>query len=181
MSATRQEKMRVYAARYRERNRVELREREARRREQNREALREYNREWARRKRAEDPGHFRRYYSAYHRQRRAKPDKIFLLFVGKAEKRAAEHGWDFDLRAHRDKLTARIALWRCELSGIPLASAEGKKRFDSISIDRIDAAKGYTYANVRIIAWGLNAAFSDWGEDETYRLMRRWMDRRELI
>lgn len=103
------------------------------------------------------------------------------MFIGKAKKRAEEKGWDFDLFDHFDEIVERIAKWKCELSGIDLESTEGKKSINSISIDRIDSTEGYIYSNIRIIAWGLNAAFSDWGEDATLRLMRRYIDRIELI
>lgn len=150
-------------------------------REANRELIRERQREFKRRRRAEDPDYFQNYYREYHLARRKDPRAIALMFIGKAQKRALEKGWDFDLFDHFEDLVERIARWRCELSGVALVSNPGKKAINSVSIDRIDASGGYTIGNIRIIAWGLNAAFSDWGEVDTLRLIRRWLDRIELI
>ena len=33
------------------------------------------------------------------------------------------------------------------------------------SLDRKDSAKGYTMDNARVVAWGLNCALNDFGED----------------
>lgn len=150
-------------------------------REANRELIRERQREFKRRRRAEDPEYFQRYYQEYHLERRKDPRAIALMFIGKAQKRANEKGWDFDLFDHFDEIVARIGRWKCEMTGIQLVSNPGKKKANSISIDRIDASEGYVYSNIRIIAWGLNAAFSDWGEVATLKLMKRLIDRMELI
>lgn len=177
----RKAKQREYSRLWRERNPEKLAESGKRHREKNADRIKEQQRDHKRRKRAENPEFFKNYHQQYHRKRRQDHKAIALMFVGNAQRRSVEKGLDFDLFEHFDEIVERMSKWRCEMSGVRLESNVGKKAINSISIDRIDAARGYTYDNIRIIAWGLNAAFSDWGQDETIRLVKRMIDRLELI
>lgn len=150
-------------------------------REKNRERLREYQRKWKAEARAAEPEKFKDYHAKYHRNRRTDPRAITMMLVNAASKRAIKRGLDFDLDLHTGSLESRISRWRCELSGVTLKAGIGAKQINSVSIDRIDASLGYRYENIRIVAWGLNAAFSDWGEGATIKLMRRYLDRIDLI
>ena len=73
----------------------------------------------------------------------------------------------------------------CEVTGIALSfdRPDPSKRAAPFqpSIDRIDSSKGYTFDNIRIIAFCLNAAFGAWGECEAIKIMRRYLDRLEIV
>lgn len=45
------------------------------------------------------------------------------------------------------------------------------------SLDRIDARKGYTTDNVRLVAWVVNHALGDWGEEVFAKIARAYVDR----
>lgn len=83
-----------------------------------------------------------------------------------AKGRAARAGRPFDLDAHIDDLRERLSKGVCELTGLPfnLDNEEGFA-WDSPSLDRVDSTGGYTYGNVRMILYGMNAALGSWGED----------------
>ncbi len=98
------------------------------------------------------------------------------------KKRAIERGLAFDLDQHVKAFAARVIPMRCELSGVALVhGGEGRHKPNSISVDRIDSSKGYTFDNIRIIAFCLNAAFGAWGEREAIKIMRRYLDRLEIV
>ena len=71
----------------------------------------------------------------------------------------------FDLDRHVLELKERLALGKCELTGITLDIA-GRKQWNSPSIDRINPSRGYTYDNVRIVCYGVNCALGTWREDK---------------
>lgn len=179
--STRTEKQREYSRAYRARNPEKVLENGRRHREKNLERVREQQRLHKQRKRQEDPEFYRNYHAEYHLKRKTDVRVITLAIIGKTQRRAFEKGWPFDLNEHFEELAERIGRWKCELSGVTLEVSTGGKKINSLSLDRIDSRKGYTIDNVRVIAWGLNAAFSDWGEAETAKLMRRYLDRLELI
>lgn len=72
----------------------------------------------------------------------------------------------YDLDIHFDELQKRLDKGVCEVTSIPF-NLDNDQGFawDSPSLDRIDATKGYTYDNTRIVIYALNAAFGSWGED----------------
>lgn len=97
-----------------------------------------------------------------------------------ARKRAAKFGWEFDLDDHIEELKARIAVMKCEMTGINLvtgvgAGSQGRRFYNSVSIDRIDASLGYTYQNVRIVCWMMNCAMGTWGEETLKKVMTQWL------
>lgn len=153
---------------------------EAEYREKNRDRLREYQRQWQANKRSQNPDYFRAYHKAYHENRKGDARIRAKQFVVSIKQRIKAQNLGFDLDEYLPEITERISRWRCELSGIRLDQGATKTAINSVSLDRIDSSKGYIYTNIRVVAWGLNAAFSHWGEEETAKLMRRWLDIRDL-
>lgn len=96
--------------------------------------------------------------------RQARRRKVHVNLLDKAKVRARQKGLSYDLDDHRAALEARATKGVCELTGIPFRFDE-EHRFYLPSLDRIDASMGYTYDNVRIILYGLNTAFGNWGAD----------------
>lgn len=91
-----------------------------------------------------------------------------LTIVHAARTRAKKMKGDrarYDLDDHLPTLRERFAAGVCELTGLPFElKAARVRRWNSPSIDRIDATKGYTHDNVRFVLWAMNASLSDWGE-----------------
>jgi len=104
--------------------------------------------------------------------------------VASAKVRAAKKGLPFDLYDHVEHLRL-LADRGCQLTGIPfdvsMKGGRGRRNPRSLSIDRIDGNKGYVRSNVRLILWGLNIAFNNWGEDEFEEIARAWLKRKEMI
>lgn len=101
-----------------------------------------------------------------------------MSLINAARSRAVKIGVPFDLDRHRDALGERLKAG-CEMTGLAFdLSNAGKAQWNSPSFDRIRPHLGYTYDNIRVICWGLNAAFSHWGEDQTAVLMQAWLNRR---
>lgn len=94
-----------------------------------------------------------------------------------AAHRARRQGLPFNLDQYRDLLWARWQRMRCELSGVELELSDGPPGPLTPSLDRRVPELGYVYHNVRVVAWGLNAAMGTWGEQPTLRLMRAWLQR----
>lgn len=106
-----------------------------------------------------------------YRNRRSSAELLAMSTKSRARKKGVQH----DLDQHIPELAARLAVGRCELTGIPF---DKKIRARMASIDRIDPTKGYVYDNIRIICFALNIAFNNWGEDEFEPLVRAWLARR---
>lgn len=80
--------------------------------------------------------------------------------------RAKRHGYDFTLTEHDWKSLVARASGRCELTGIVFSLAKTASAYRAPfapSVDRIDASKGYTPANVRFVCCSVNYALQDWG------------------
>lgn len=73
-------------------------------------------------------------------------------------------GLPFDLDQHLDFYNDVIVNQGCQMTGIPFVLDSGWC-WGSPSFDRIEAGGGYTHDNVRVILWGLNAAFGTWGPE----------------
>lgn len=96
----------------------------------------------------------------------------------RAKKHKGERG-RYDLEDHLPALRARFECRCCEMTGLPFDMAATKKRrWNSPSIDRIDASKGYVIGNVRFVLWALNAGFSDWGEKVFELCATAWLYKR---
>lgn len=96
------------------------------------------------------------------------------LLVTNARMRAKKRGLVFDLDGHVHDIQSRIDAGSCELTGYPF-NLSGGRTFDSPSIDRIDASKGYTHDNVRIVLHMVNAAMGDWGDGPLRQVMMHWL------
>lgn len=98
-----------------------------------------------------------------------------------ARKRAAKAGVGYDLHDHIPVLQRRWDRQKCELSGLPfdveMTGRVGAK-WNSPSIDRVKAGGGYVIGNVRLICYGLNALFGNWGEGQAEVLVRAWLERK---
>lgn len=78
------------------------------------------------------------------------------------------------------------AMWershgRCALTGIPFDEANAgrfARRPWVPSLDRIEAAKGYTPENTRLICCAMNFALNAWGETIFERVAREFIARR---
>lgn len=98
-----------------------------------------------------------------------------------AKRRADKKQLPFDLFDYREELRDRYDKLVCEVSGVQLVNGRGRRSALSPSFDREKPELGYVYGNVRIIAFGLNAAFGQWGEDQTAALMKAWLDKRNAV
>ena len=90
-----------------------------------------------------------------------------------ARTRAKRRGLSFDLFEHREKIRDRVRSGHCEMTGLPFNFSAGQT-FDSPSIDRINPDEGYTYSNIRIILYGMNAALGNWGEEKLAIMVQAW-------
>ncbi len=115
------------------------------------------------------------------RNERIRRETPHLRIVDSAKHRSADKGLPYDLDQYIDALRKRVEPMVCELSGLKMICETGAKTHPrSLSVDRIDSTRGYTYDNIRIICWCLNAAFNNWGDAETYRILYPWFKRLEL-
>lgn len=99
------------------------------------------------------------------------------LMVKRAKRRAAKSGVSFTL-TERDlkRLENRVSSGTCELTGIKF-NLDGFS-YRTPSLDRIDAARGYEYGNVRVILYGLNAAFGSWGSEVLLKMVMEYLGRK---
>jgi hypothetical protein len=100
-----------------------------------------------------------------------------LHILSRCKRRADGKGQAFDLT--EDWIESRLSLGTCELSGLKF-TPRGDNEARMASIDRRDATKGYTQDNCRVICWALNAAFNDWGEDESRLIWKEYLTRHPL-
>jgi len=123
------------------------------------------------------------HYGAMHRRIQnalCKRNRAAVIILN-MRRRSAKLGIPFDLDGHKDELQKRIEANTCEITGIPLCRGEGKREFNSMSIDRIVPAKGYVYSNIRVIAWAANSALGNWGEDSISAMICAWSDRLQAL
>lgn len=90
------------------------------------------------------------------------------LLIG-TKTRAKQKGLAFELD---DEWAAARWTGFCELTGLPFRSPEERtgsaNRNRSPSIDRRDAAVGYTKANCRFVLWAVNSLKRDGTDEEMY-------------
>lgn len=109
-------------------------------------------------------------------------DHPLVWRIRDAKRRAKAAGLPFDLEEKRDEAFCRIVNG-CEMTGLPFdlsVKGKGNRNAYSLSIDRIEADKGYVLSNCRFILWGLNVAFNNWGEAEFEAIARAWLERKSL-
>jgi len=82
-----------------------------------------------------------------------------------ARNRAKKKGLRFTLTRYRRAIERRLAAGKCELTGL---SFEFSKRWGprSPSIHKVRPERGYTYPNIKLVCFGLNAALGSWGMKE---------------
>lgn len=100
------------------------------------------------------------------------------LLVMEAGRRCKRKGVLFDLHRHLHEIETRIQKGYCELTGLPFDFYTRGMAWNSPSLDRIDPAGGYTYRNIRIVCFGMNAALGNWGEAVLQKMLRAWLRRR---
>lgn len=130
----------------------------------------------ARELRAKNPEIDRQY------QRRYRDKFVWRRIMQHARKRAAKFGWKFDLDRNLKEFKHRVSQMTCELTGVTLvtgagAGSQGKRLWNTASLDRIDPRKGYTIKNVRIVCWAVNCAMGTWGKDVLIDISRRLLER----
>lgn len=125
-------------------------------------------------------------YMAAQRQKRRDADKVYRqewmcrnrasYLVSECRRRCTKKGIPFNLDQHVQELEKRIAAGVCEVSGYPLNNTPSTGRtFNTPSLDMINPKGGYLYENVRIVAFAVNAALGDWGEQNFKQIMKMWM------
>lgn len=84
----------------------------------------------------------------------------------------------FDLHCHIPEIEERVQRGTCEMTGLPFDFHLKGNGWNSPSLDRIVPALGYTYANIRVICFGMNAALGSWGETVLDGMLDAWRARR---
>lgn len=87
--------------------------------------------------------------------------------LNQAKRRAAAHGWDFNL-TKQDIVIPDT----CPVLGIPLLRTDGRLNDSSPTIDRIDSTRGYTVDNIRVISWRANRLKSDATIEELQQILK---------
>lgn len=90
-----------------------------------------------------------------------------------ARKRARLKKWEFNLTSEWARKKLAHQEYRCALSGVEFSERKvggSWKRPWRPSLDRIDAKRGYTKDNVRIVCVAVNTLLHDWG-DEVFRVL----------
>ena len=103
-----------------------------------------------------------------------------------ARKRASKLGLKYDLDQHIPEMQRRIMAMKCEMTGVTLipgsgCGSQGKRYWNTVSLDRKDSSQGYTINNVRIVCWAMNAAMGTWGEDILRSIVASWMKKKECV
>lgn len=91
------------------------------------------------------------------------------------------HNLPFDLDKDWILLTLESQKWKCALTGIEMTknSANSGFAWNSLSIDRIDAKKGYVKENVRFILNIVNLFRNDGNDDRMYLIAQALLDYRK--
>lgn len=127
-------------------------------------------------------------YRAEARRKRTAANKLYrqkydrtnrgMLLASEAGRRARKRSLPYDLDQHIPEIEARVQRAVCEMTGLTLDLTAGRKRvWNSPSLDRIEPAKGYTYSNIRIVCFAINACLGDWGEEILQNVMSAWLQR----
>ena len=113
--------------------------------------------EIGRERRKENPAWYREHEPQYYKTYRAKLLSIrpWKYLVASRRRDAVQKNLPFDLT---DEWAAARWTGKCEITGIAFGLNGKRGPFPfSPSVDRIDAAKGYTQDNCRFVLWGCNA------------------------
>jgi hypothetical protein len=107
------------------------------------------------------------------RERVRRVTKRAQCLIANARTRAKRRGMTFSLDGMETEIQRRIDAGKCEITGTPFDLSPGRK-FNSPSIDRIDAKRGYEPDNVRVVCHAMNAAMGDWGEGPVFTMFINW-------
>lgn len=170
------------AKRYREANRDKVRADSRAWYRKNKQRHREYGKQWA----AEHRDYYHGYYkknkdrmnannAVYRKKNRqhlldVDAKNRFRHLIKNSRTRSLRKGLNFDLDQHVDELKARVEKGVCEVTGVALdmlpSKGNNQRRPRIPSLDRINPKLGYTYGNVRIVAWMVNCALGNWTETQ---------------
>jgi len=100
-----------------------------------------------------------------------------LALLTLARFRAKQKGLEFTIT--QMDIDPKIKHGCCELTGIRF-NLKGGKTWDSPSIDRIDASKGYTKDNVRVVLYCVNVMANVWGADKIVEIAKAIVKRRKV-
>ena len=124
------------------------------------------DRKRARIRRSEKERIYRKEYDARNRGR---------LLIMETKRRCKKRGMPFDLLDHVEEIEARVQAGQCELTKISFDFHAKGIQWNSPSIDRIRPDLGYTYRNIRVICFGMNAALGSWGEAVLRKIVEGWL------
>ena len=124
------------------------------------------------------------------RQKRRKKDIIYRqkyraknrakYLIDSCRDRCIKNGIEFNLDDYVNDIQKRMDNGICEITGSSFYLEPKKGTHPLVpSIDRIDPDKGYVYSNIRVVCWCVNAAMGNWGKEETYRIMKHWVNSRK--
>jgi len=122
------------------------------------------------------------------RAKRREKDKVYRekynrknparYLCSRIARRCQEKGIPFDLDQYEEELNFRIRRGFCELTGLPIAISSGAgMQWNSASLDRIVPSHGYTYSNIRVVCFAMNAALGNWGEAAFRRVATAYLER----
>lgn len=111
----------------------------------------------------------RAYDRAYYRTR------IGARLTYAAKYRSPNRGYDFNLDPA--DIQRRVDAGVCELTGLAFDLTATDKGPFRPSLDRIDATKGYTTDNVRVVLWCVNAMCGTWGLEAVLPVIRALAER----
>lgn len=112
---------------------------------------------------------------------------IDSLLLSDTKYRAKRKGIECTLTRAEVQEVLKRSKGRCELTGIRFDRAykgvnnEYHHRPFKPSLDRIDAKKGYTLDNVRVVLFMVNTALSEFGERMFERIARAYLERRGFV
>jgi hypothetical protein len=104
----------------------------------------------------------RNYEKVQKRKRVYRENNVIKEIVRRAKHRAAQKGWDFNLKDEDILLPER-----CPILGVLLEMGKGRgPKSNSPTLDRIDSTKGYIAGNVHVISMRANLIKTDANADE---------------
>jgi hypothetical protein len=162
--------------------------------QKNKKKHHEYGKQWAAKHRDYYHGYYKKnkdrmnaenaVYRKKHKQRLLDLDakNRFRHLIKNGRTRSLRRGMKFDLDQHTDELKARVEKGVCEVTGVALdmlpSKGNNKRRPKIPSIDRINPKLGYTYDNIRIVAWMVNCALGNWTEtEEVEEVILAWAEK----
>lgn len=107
------------------------------------------------------------------KEARRRLEKRAQCLVANCRTRARRRGLEYDLDDMISEIQRRIDIGVCEITGAKFDLSPGRK-WNSPSVDRIDAKQGYVPQNIRIVCQAMNLAMADWGESPVWEMFKLW-------